>query len=51
MIKALDLNINIVELMVLHYKKYPSVLSGNLALEEFEIEEKPEMLFKKNFSR
>lgn len=47
MIKALDLNINIVELMVLHYKKYPSVLSGNLALEEFEIEEKPEMLFKK----
>lgn len=47
MIKALDLDINIVELMVLHYKKYPSVLSGNLALEEFEIEEKPEMLFKK----
>lgn len=47
MIKALDLDINIVELMVLHYKKYPSVLSGKLALEEFEIEEKPEILFKK----
>ena len=44
---VLDLDINIVKLMVLHYKKYPSVLVGDLSLEEFEIEEEPEILLKK----
>ena len=47
MIKALDLDINIVGLIVLHYKKYPSALVGDLSLEEFEIEEEPEILLKK----